>query len=346
MRKLNYVALLILLFIMGSCGSKKQNEEQAETSNQHADHNGKHDVEHVYACPMHPEVTGKEGDSCSKCGMKLEHNDNAGAENSISTYMEFKMSPEKLEAGKAGLLSLTPKIKGKENEPVPLDVEHEKKIHLIIVSEDLSHFDHIHPLYQAKGAYEITVLPKEKEYTNKNGKHETKFLNAGNYLLFADYKPTGGKHTVDKIKLEISGTAPAPKKYTSEKLSGASGNYSISLEPDGGKFITGGLMHISGILKRNGKEMDANSLGDYLGAKAHMVVIGMEDKNYLHVHPGVEKGRFDLHTTFDKPGVYRGWIQFTADETLHTIDFVIVVKEGTAEDAAKMKKDDMKGMKM
>jgi len=24
-----------------------------------------------YACPMHPEVTGKEGDKCTKCGMKL-----------------------------------------------------------------------------------------------------------------------------------------------------------------------------------------------------------------------------------------------------------------------------------
>lgn len=25
-----------------------------------------------WACPMHPEVTGAEGDTCSKCGMALE----------------------------------------------------------------------------------------------------------------------------------------------------------------------------------------------------------------------------------------------------------------------------------
>lgn len=25
----------------------------------------------LYACPMHPEVTGKKGDQCSKCGMDL-----------------------------------------------------------------------------------------------------------------------------------------------------------------------------------------------------------------------------------------------------------------------------------
>ena len=28
-------------------------------------------VEELYACSMHPEVTGKQGDKCSKCGMNL-----------------------------------------------------------------------------------------------------------------------------------------------------------------------------------------------------------------------------------------------------------------------------------
>ena len=28
-------------------------------------------AEQVYACPMHPEVTGKKGDKCPKCGMEL-----------------------------------------------------------------------------------------------------------------------------------------------------------------------------------------------------------------------------------------------------------------------------------
>jgi hypothetical protein len=29
----------------------------------------------TYACPMHPKVTGKQGDSCSKCGMALTKNE-------------------------------------------------------------------------------------------------------------------------------------------------------------------------------------------------------------------------------------------------------------------------------
>ena len=30
---------------------------------------------HVFACPMHPDITGKEGDKCPKCGMALVHKD-------------------------------------------------------------------------------------------------------------------------------------------------------------------------------------------------------------------------------------------------------------------------------
>ncbi len=31
----------------------------------------KADAHATYACPMHPEITGKVGDKCSKCGMDL-----------------------------------------------------------------------------------------------------------------------------------------------------------------------------------------------------------------------------------------------------------------------------------
>jgi len=348
MKKINYIALLFSAFALISCGNENQNKDEAETSHEHTEGDHHHDAGHLYACPMHVEITSTEEGSCSKCGMDLEHNDNAGKPSDVAYFMEFKTSPEKLEAGKECSFYFTPKIKGKENELVPLDVVHEKKIHLVIVSEDLSYFEHIHPEYRSSGDYEIKVLPKGIEYTDKKGKYETKFENAGNYILFADYKPMGGNHTVDKINLTVSGNAPASKKFTTEKLTGTSGDYAITLEPESGKFIMGGLMHISAVLKNKGKEMDANSLGDYLGAKAHIVVIGLDDKNYLHVHPNVKNGRFDLHTTFEKPGIYRGWIQFKAEDTLHTMDFVIIVKEGTPEEIAKMKKagDEMKEMKM
>ncbi len=60
---------LSLSVLTTSCNTKKS-EQQEQTSD---DHNSKADsTATAYACPMHPEVTGKEGDECSKCGMKLE----------------------------------------------------------------------------------------------------------------------------------------------------------------------------------------------------------------------------------------------------------------------------------
>ena len=55
--------------------------------------------EHTYRCPMHPEVTGKEGDTCPKCGMKLEHSDDAPS--TAGTYfMQYASKPEKIEPNK------------------------------------------------------------------------------------------------------------------------------------------------------------------------------------------------------------------------------------------------------
>ncbi len=273
---------------------------------------------HTYSCPMHPEVTGKEGESCPKCGMKLEHNDDA-ATPAGTYFMQYSASSASIEPNKEVMLSFTPKKKNAEGEQVALEIEHEKKIHLILVSDDLSWFDHIHPEYNADGSYTVPA----------------KFPAPGKYKAFADYKPSGAGHVVDKVDINVAGSAPAAKSFTTDKLAGNSGNYSFELRPATGKLLTGAQMHISGIVKQDGKEIDANTLDNYLGAKAHFVMVSLNEKEYLHVHPSVENGQFDLHTTFDKPGIYRGWAQFNAGGKLHTIDFTFNVTQGTAEEIKK-----------
>jgi hypothetical protein len=59
------------------------------------------------------------------------------------------------------------------------------------------------------------------------------------------------------------------------------------------------------------------------------VLISVDDMAYLHVHPEEHDGVLDLHATFEKPGFYRGWIQFKYKGELHTMSFVIEVKDGT-----------------
>ena len=324
------VAVISMITFFAAC---KNNNTAAgnkkDTSQEHAVA-GNHGEEHIYACPMHPEVTGKEGDTCPKCGMALIHADPPAS--GYSNYMmQFTTNPTLVEAGKEVTFSLIPKNKANANEQVALDIEHDKKIHLIVVSEDLSYFTHIHPEFGADGSYTVKTI----------------FPSGGKYILYADYKPSNGQHTVDKLEVNASGKTIATEVFNTDKTFSKVDGFTVSLTPEKGNFITKVPLHISGTVTQNGKAVDVNTFENYLGAKAHMVIISLNDKQYLHVHPGAEDGSFDLHTTFDKPGIYRGWIQFQTGGKVHTADFVMNVKEASAkemEDEVKAK-DDMKDMK-
>lgn len=69
---------ILMAFVMTSCNQKNKD---MDTNNSETMHHDSTIVDHdsktmgsdskMYACPMHPEVTGKKGDKCSKCGMDL-----------------------------------------------------------------------------------------------------------------------------------------------------------------------------------------------------------------------------------------------------------------------------------
>ncbi|RAJ37384.1 hypothetical protein [Pedobacter cryoconitis] len=215
--------------------------------------------------------------------------------------IQLTSEPQHIVPAQDTVLTLT------HEKPLKLEISHEKKIHLIIVNEDLSYFNHIHPVETEKG------------YTVK-----TKFPSSGKFHLFADYKPSGSDQVVNKLEVSVPGKAPSAEEYNKEKLTGNSGAYSITLVADQGKFTSGHMM-IAGILKKDGKEIDPLTLANYLGAKAHVVLISVDDKEYIHAHPEVENGRYKLHASFPKPGIYRGWIQFQTEDIVHTTDYVIQV---------------------
>ncbi len=63
---------------MNCSGKKAEQSEEAEHHHAEGDSTTHHEempmdsTMTAYACPMHPDITGKEGDKCSKCAMKLE----------------------------------------------------------------------------------------------------------------------------------------------------------------------------------------------------------------------------------------------------------------------------------
>lgn len=280
-----------------------------------------------YICPMNCEK-GKTYDqpgSCPVCHMDLEPVKAEVEANKAEYFTAFAASPAQLEAGKSGMMSFTPKIKGNESVPVPLDLVHEKKMHLILVSDDLSWFDHIHPEYQASSAYDIKVLGKGEPFTDGRGKNETRFEVGGKYWAFVDYKPTGGLNQVDKIELDVAGTPAKPAAYTQPKLTTKVDGYTISLEVSG-PLVAGGQQHIPVAVTQGGKALDPATFENYLGEKAHVVMVEAASKEYIHTHPAAEGGKLNIHTTFAQPGTYRGWLQFQTGGVVHTADFVLKVE--------------------
>ena len=62
MKNLTILAVIVA-FTFTACNSSKTKETQTVEKTVSTDK--------AFACSMHPEVTGKEGDTCSKCSMAL-----------------------------------------------------------------------------------------------------------------------------------------------------------------------------------------------------------------------------------------------------------------------------------
>ena len=63
MKKIILTAIM-MAFVLTSCNQKSKEAEKNNSINTE-------ETSELYACPMHPEVQGKKGDKCSKCGMEL-----------------------------------------------------------------------------------------------------------------------------------------------------------------------------------------------------------------------------------------------------------------------------------
>ncbi|MGZ5283497.1 MAG: heavy metal-binding domain-containing protein, partial [Bacteroidia bacterium] len=274
------------------------------------DHGKDGEHQHTYSCPMHPEVISDKPGKCPKCGMDLVHTDTQASTDKY--LMIYKSEPVQIEAGKPAKLSFKPSKEGKSDELVPLDVVHEKKIHLLMVSKDLSYFAHEHPDYSADGNYNWTHT----------------FPTGGEYILFQDYAPTGSSHQLGRQEIKVSGKEKPAVKYTSEKRTWEGNGYKTVLESDKTPLKKGESAALKVIVTQNGKPV--TDLSNYLGALGHMVVISEDTKEYLHVHPmdSDKKGpEISFHSGFPKGGIYRVFLQFQHNGKIQTADFTIKVTE-------------------
>jgi hypothetical protein len=226
--------------------------------------------------------------------------------------MKLMSTPDIIEAGKPVTLSFTPTLPGDSASQVPLDEVHEHKIHVIIVSNDLGWYDHVHPVYQADGSYTI----------------EKTFPAGGEYIVFSDFQPTGAGNQVYRSTIAVNGNVRKKESFTTENLIHQTDGYEVKLVPVGGTFMTNNLNHMGVEVTRNGAPV--TDFETIMGAKGHLVIISGDGQKYLHVHPEEVDGKLDLHTRFEQTGIHRAYFQFQTDGKLHTSYFTIDVKEGQA----------------
>ena len=220
----------------------------------------------------------------------------------MKTDLLMNFSHQPLQAKQETFIALTPVNVEQQNQPLPLEELHTRYYHLLIVSEDLSFFSHEHP-HKDQNAYTFPFT----------------FPFGGKFILYNDIKPVGVESVIIPKTIYVEGEERTAKVYDKEKLEATQKDLHARL-------IYNGSSPIMIELHKAGKKISASEAEDYLGAKAHVVMIEIYSKAFLHVHAMVHKDDLALHASFSSRGIYRIWVQLVIEGVLFTLDFTLPVQ--------------------
>jgi hypothetical protein len=187
------------------------------------------------------------------------------------------------------------------------DVEHDKRMHLIVVRRDLTGFQHLHPTMGADGTWTARLTLPE----------------AGPYRVFADFKHDGRQETLAG-DVQVAGAfdrIALPKPATTAT---AGDGYAVRLT--GGSPRAGHEWQPGFEVTRDGQPVQVEP---YLGARGHLVALRSSDLAFLHVHPveqdGAQSGRVRFATEFATAGPHRLFLQFQHEGRVRTAAFTVDV---------------------
>lgn len=209
----------------------------------------------------------------------------------------------------------------KDGEPwKEFDIQHEKRMHLIVVRSDLTNFQHLHPAMKSDGTWTVPFTPPVE----------------GTYWIYADFVATGeGNHVLRFERTYGEGTK---ETYQAEELPFQNDFSGFS---DGVKRTVDGIDVWMGVVQitadtpdgfavqvnfamRDAKGKDLR-LQQYLGANGHSVWISTTGE-YVHLHPleyvGYKKGDWPVfYLDLNPKATYRSFTQFKINGILHTAIF-------------------------
>ena len=186
------------------------------------------------------------------------------------------------------------------------DVEHTKRMHLIVARRDLATFQHLHPRMGADGTWTTPL----------------RLNDAGSYRVFADFS-RGDEATTLAADLRVDGDAALEPLPAPSSIAKSDGGYDVQL--DGADARAGEESELSFTVTKNGIPVRVEP---YLGADGHLVALRDGDLAFLHVHPSDhgEGDAIEFETTFPTTGRYRLFLQFEHEGRVQTVAFTQEVK--------------------
>ena len=187
-------------------------------------------------------------------------------------------------------------------------VEHTKRVHLIVARRDLTGFQHLHPKRDGEGRWSTDIIDRDP----------------GSYRVFADFKRRGENNT---LAADLGVDGPVDWQALRRPAAGTTTADGYQVKLTGEPSTAGEEAELGFRVTRNGKEV---AVDDYLGAKGHLVALREGDLAYLHVHP-VEAGHggeskpgsdaIKFATEFPSDGRYGLFLQFKVQGNVQTAAF-------------------------
>lgn len=186
--------------------------------------------------------------------------------------------------------------------PIKLVKNHEKFMHLIIVSEDLKDFLHLHP-----EKVDVNYFEQEINLSNER-----------KYKAFVDIIVEGKDYVIKPIAINSSNKNEQKSPLKLDTLNKKRiQEYHIEMEH--GHFVVNKTIELKFNIK--------NAIPDpYLGALGHVVIIDEQAEKFIHVHP---KSNIDtiFEVQFEKAGIYKLWAEFKFGQDIIAFPYVFSVTE-------------------
>lgn len=207
-------------------------------------------------------------------------------------------------------------LDGHEFGPSDLKASREKKMHLFLVRDDMTGFQHLHPEYQ-DGKWSASASVAQ----------------AGDYQLYVDIDPAEETPVVLRVPVTIGGktaakTPPVPDAGMAAEAQGVK----AALETSGVR--TREDVRLAFSLAKGGRP--ATDLKPYLGAYGHVVAIRHDDPDgFYRAYPSTASepadGKVDFKAAFPTKGRYTLYAQFDVAGSVKTFPITIdVTEEGRA----------------